>query len=655
MPLDPSLLIPNASLLQSIAQPKPIPSPIELQSQQLALQNARLQSQSSQLELQQQQRALQAQQAMAQAMQGAMTTQPDGSVQWDPTKVSNSLIQSGRGDLVPGTLKNFTEFNQSAANLKKTNADIAQLQDTAQKAHTDMVGLLADGIQQHGYSAPAMISAVTMAGKYGLNGITPDRANAIVQDILSNPDPAVLQQKYGPQIQQWVNGSEAAQKLINERQTATGTAQRGQAAAGEFAMKQRQQAIEALSNANNAGDYQATLQNLRAGGMPDTVLKEFDKPFTPQTQQQLQALVPDFQAKQTEAFQKQIQAAGQRLLNSAGKDPATWAAALQKEPPQVQQYYASLGPNPTLGAVQTKTMTIPEQVAASQKAQEIGISRARLKVEQQAQEINKQRWGFEQAGGVSPQAQSIVDGSVDPQTIRMMVRTNPGLIAQAKSLDPNFGMDKLDQRYNAVKSLAPGGSGQSHTAVLALNTLIHHADLGLDTVDALKNGSFVPGNQVYNAFSAAFGQPQTTDFNTVKNFIAGEAAKVAQGGVPHEKEVQDAAAVLSAANSPDQLKGALQKLLQVAGGRMNPMIQEGKSAGLTNRNSWDPSSPDFTILQPDSKQILEKRGLDPNTMKPVAQGGGAGNTVRVVAPDGRTGTIPASKLADALKQGFKQQ
>jgi hypothetical protein len=65
------------------------------------------------------------------------------------------------------------------------------------------------------------------------------------------------------------------------------------------------------------------------------------------------------------------------------------------------------------------------------------------------------------------------------------------------------------------------------------------------------------------------------------------------------------------------LKGALNTLLSIAGGRMGPMIQEGKSAGLGNRQSWDPSSADFTVVQPETKAILQKRGIDPNTMKPV--------------------------------------
>lgn len=67
MPLDPSIIAPNTALLQSIANPQPIPTIADIQAKQLALQNARLQSQSTATDIQQKQLEMQQQQEVVQA------------------------------------------------------------------------------------------------------------------------------------------------------------------------------------------------------------------------------------------------------------------------------------------------------------------------------------------------------------------------------------------------------------------------------------------------------------------------------------------------------------------------------------------------------------------------------------------------------------
>jgi hypothetical protein len=385
----------------------------------------------------------------------------------------------------------------------------------------------------------------------------------------------------------------------------------------ETTAKQRTDALNTLSAAASPEDFQQKIAGLKARGVSDDVLKEFSgQTWTPELGQQLQtqALTPEQRttapktAAETEAAQ--VKNAALSLAQAASRSPAEYQSLLAQQPPAVQKRFAALGASPKFNDILQVGMTPAE-------AQTAANERGRLGIAQQELALRQQEVGFETGGGVSPIAQGIVDGIYDPQTVRMFVRKNPGLLAQAQQLDKNFGMDRLDQRYNAVNSLAPGGKGQSHTAILALNTLAHHADIGLDAIDALNHGKFVPGNAAYDYIRQQTGSAAPNDFNVIKNFLSGEAAKVAQGGVPHEGEVNNAAAALATKNSPEQLKGALNTLLSIAGGRMGPMIQEGKSAGLGNRQSWDPSSADFTVVQPETKAILQKRGIDPNTMKPV--------------------------------------
>jgi hypothetical protein len=554
-------LDPNISLSY---QPPQIQNPLATMAQVQQLQNARLQQQTGQLELQQQQRTLAGQQALDDAMRSAVTMSPEGTPIFNRQAVSDSLSQGGFGHLVPGVLKSLTDTETAYADLAKKKADVAKVHQDLAEGTRDASGLLGVTVQKAGNTPGAAMGAIAYAKAHGLD---PSVADDLAQRITANPTTDTVKQLTDNLIAQ----SPKAQAILKGQQEA--------AAATETAETRRR-----------AEDRQQQEFAIKAPGEQATA--EFA---------QVRNLAPQL---------------------SGAVRSGTYAQAFQALPPNIQKYYPDPATNPKDLDVLRAGMSPAEVQTGAHQTVEEQQGAQRIAIERQAQEINKQRWGFEQGGGVSPAAQMIADGKVDPQTARTMLRNNPGLLGQVQTIaGQDFGFDKLDQRYGAIKGLAPGGTGQSHTAILALNTLVHHADLGIDAIDALNHGNFVPGNAAYDAIRNLGGNPAPNDFNIVKNFLSGEAAKVAQGGVPHEAEVKDAASALATKNSPDQLKGALNTLLQIAGGRMKPMIDEGKSAGLTARNSWDSTSPDFTVLQPDSKAVLTKRGIDPNTMKPVAQGG----------------------------------
>ena len=121
-----------------------------------------------------------------------------------------------------------------------------------------------------------------------------------------------------------------------------------------------------------------------------------------------------------------------------------------------------------------------DQAIRQQGAQRIGIEAGRLGVE-------KQRLGFDQNGGVSPAAQMAVDGRMDPQTLRRLLRSQPGLLGQIKKLDPQFDEANLENRYNTLKEFTNTSPAKAGGQLLALNTLIHHGDLYMETAKAIAN------------------------------------------------------------------------------------------------------------------------------------------------------------------------
>ncbi len=352
--------------------------------------------------------------------------------------------------------------------------------------------------------------------------------------------------------------------------------------------------------------------------------------------------------KNVDTTQKQRALDAAQLATAAKQGPQAYQAALEALPYGRAKVFEGVT-DPTqltrLGMT-PEEQTRADQTAAQQAATQSHntamekLGAGRLAVENGRLQMEKQQMGMGASGTVSPAAQMAADGRMDPQTLRAMMRRNPGIVAQIQQVDPQFDEANIDKRYNTLRDFTNTSNTKAGGQALALNTLIHHADLYQQVGDALKNGSFVPGNAAYNAVSQMMGAPAPGNANLVARFLAGETAKVATGGVPAEGEVNGILKSLGTNASPDQIKQAGQTLLQVAAGRAIPLQETVHDAKLDNV---------VHVLKPDAQAILAKRGYDPNTLKPVAQGGG-GNGVTVKAPNGKTYTFKSQAAADTFKK-----
>ncbi len=286
--------------------------------------------------------------------------------------------------------------------------------------------------------------------------------------------------------------------------------------------------------------------------------------------------------------------------------PATWDPAAMKQLGRSAMTAEQRTQADQAAANATETKARNDATAANETAMRLQGDQ-RLRIEGGQLKIAQQRYGMDTAG-VSPAAQMAVDGRMDPATLRMMLRSTPGLLGQIQRADPQFDEATMDNRFNTLKDFSNTSNTKAGGQVLALNTLVHHADLYMQTADALKNGTFVPGNAVYNAVASAFGSAPPTQANLVARFFAGETGKVATGGVPAEGEINGILKNLGSSASPDQIKGAGQTLLQIAAGRMIPLKERVDQAKIGNV---------VQVLGPDAKGILARRGFDPNTLAPA--------------------------------------
>lgn len=551
----------HAATLADLAQRR------SMEQQQMAA-NAQ-QMQIGQVDLQEKQRQLDRSRNLDQQYQGALTVGADGRPTIDRTKLSQGLAASGNGSMIQGVFEGLDKMD-------KAHADLAEAKSKVQDLETAHEGELGATIRAGGYDPRLLLTSASQSFRRGhVDEATVSPLLAPIAQALQD-DPSGAQAKALTQqlADRWIAGSPKQRELDTSATSAAGSAARGAAATTQAGITTQKE--------QDAKDTQL-LNGIAAAG----------------NDQQLSQAV--FAAKQAGLSPQ----AAARVPSSAAELPA-FGRSLMSAEQRTQADQAAT--NATRAADQAAETARHNSVDEKQGAGRLGVEQKRVGIE-------SQRYAFDANGGVSPAAKMAAAGQMDPQTLRMMIRGNPGFIQQVKAADPNFDEADIDNRFNTLKEFTSTSTGKAGGQVLALNTLIHHADLYLQTADALKNGSFVPGNAAYNAVASAFGSAPPTNAALVGRFLAGETGKVATGGVPAEGEINGILSKLGTNASPDQIRGAAQTLLGIAAGRMQPLQERVNNAKIGNV---------VQVLGPDAKSILSRRGFDPATMKPSA---GAGTVV----------------------------
>jgi len=151
-------------------------------------------------------------------------------------------------------------------------------------------------------------------------------------------------------------------------------------------------------------------------------------------------------------------------------------------------------------------------------------------------------------------------------------------------------MDQLNQ-YNpsasqqtaqAVRSFNTGKQGD---ITRFLNVAVNHLGTLGNLAEALNNNDVKALNQVGNVWQAQTGSPAPTNFNTAKQIVADEIIKsvVGAGGTGADRE--RAQAVIDAANSPEQLRGAINTYKELMIGQLGGLKQQYETS--TGRKDYD--------------------------------------------------------------------
>ena len=131
---------------------------------------------------------------------------------------------------------------------------------------------------------------------------------------------------------------------------------------------------------------------------------------------------------------------------------------------------------------------------------------------------------------------------------------------------PLAGKTQIGLNYKALSDFE--GSGAANKTIRALNTMTEHVATARRMAQALDSGDIPLFNRLSQALAEGTGKPAPTNFDTLREFLAGEVDSVAAGGHITETGIKSAADKLKKSQSPAQLSGALDTMDEVAAGKL---------------------------------------------------------------------------------------
>jgi hypothetical protein len=189
----------------------------------------------------------------------------------------------------------------------------------------------------------------------------------------------------------------------------------------------------------------------------------------------------------------------------------------------------------------------------------------------------------------------------DPTKVASMRGGNRETMMQwVNQVNPGYDSTLFGNRAPTRKAFTTGTQGQQ---INAINTAIGHIDQITGLAAQLGNSNTVPVNQWRNIGKTMFGSDSVTNFDTLKDALAGEVAGVMAKGGATVSGIAEAKQKINASNSPQQLAGYVKTLIPLMGSKLTALDYQYHQA----------MGPDdsYSALSPDSKRILAKFGFDP--------------------------------------------
>jgi hypothetical protein len=147
----------------------------------------------------------------------------------------------------------------------------------------------------------------------------------------------------------------------------------------------------------------------------------------------------------------------------------------------------------------------------------------------------------------------------------------------------------VDPTYDATQFKTKQGietaftSGRLGNTLRSLNVVQDHLGTFNEAAKNLGNDSVQFTNVMGNQIAKWTGQPAPTDFAAVKNIVADELTKAILGTAGALGDREEMKKAVSAASSPEQLAGVVDKWQKLIAGQVKGLKDQYKSGGGTNK------------------------------------------------------------------------
>jgi hypothetical protein len=220
--------------------------------------------------------------------------------------------------------------------------------------------------------------------------------------------------------------------------------------------------------------------------------------------------------------------------------------------------------------------------------------------------------------------------TLDPGSSKMSgtPRSLPAMVAQKwKQEHPNATSEDFQRfagQYKRNQSIegAFGGGPQSRN-LLALNTVADHLTLLQEYAQALQNNDIPKANLVLNKFATETGKPEVVNFETARDIAADEVVRLLTQTGGAESDRKGMQAHFAAANSPEQLLGAISVAGRFVAGRFHGLEQGYAGNDPSRRKQFEEE-----MITPEARKWFSPGGQAGGAAP--TQGGAPGGAEEVV-------------------------
>jgi hypothetical protein len=187
-------------------------------------------------------------------------------------------------------------------------------------------------------------------------------------------------------------------------------------------------------------------------------------------------------------------------------------------------------------------------------------------------------------------------GALDSTTGKQVMVTRKDIIGNPGRYAPvsaDVSTPVIKQTLKEYASTKPGTAGG---ATIAFNTAMAHLGLLNDAIDALGNGNMKLFNRIGQTYKEQTGSTVGATFDTVKQAVSGELAKVT--GSLSQGEQEAIKGPLDRSNSPQALKAAVRSAVQIMDGKIGALHQH-----YVDVMKEEPDSP---LISPEAQKVRDK-------------------------------------------------